>query len=141
MQLLAAPLLYCLPTACFHLPVTSPVQSCQADPLGEMQAWQAAILEALPALRPTSPPLLHHVSALIVQVSLGQERAVTLPRVRSQRASFRSPCAGVRAPAAQPASGRPRRAWVSLPVIATWRGGLCSREMVPLGAPALRPLW
>ncbi|KAL4458548.1 hypothetical protein ABPG75_013413 [Micractinium tetrahymenae] len=43
-------------------------ESCQADPLAEVADWQAAILGALPAVRPTSPPPLQHVSSIIVQL-------------------------------------------------------------------------
>ena len=49
--------------------ITCPVlQSCQADPLVELEAWQAGILGTLPASRPASPPPLAHVSAIIVQL-------------------------------------------------------------------------
>lgn len=44
------------------------LQACQADAVAEVEAWQASLLGALPAVRPTSPPPLQHVSALIVQV-------------------------------------------------------------------------
>lgn len=60
------------PSRLLCLPGPATAQSCQADPLGEMEAWQAAILGTLPAVRPNSPPPLQHVSALIVQVRVGQ---------------------------------------------------------------------
>lgn len=53
-------------------------QGCQADPLVEVQDWQAAILAALPAVRPTSPPPLEHVSALVVQVYAHRLRQLPL---------------------------------------------------------------
>lgn len=43
-------------------------QGSQADPLAEVAAWQAAILGALPAVRPASPPPLQHVCYIIVQL-------------------------------------------------------------------------
>ena len=62
----------CLP------PSLLPLQSCQADPLAELEAWQQAILTGLPAARPTSPPPLQHVSALIVQVYVHRLRQLPL---------------------------------------------------------------
>ena len=55
-----------------------PPQSCQADPLAEVADWQAGILAALPALRPTTPPPLQHVSALIVHVYAHHMRQLPL---------------------------------------------------------------
>ncbi|PRW59673.1 early endosome antigen 1 isoform X2 [Chlorella sorokiniana] len=53
-------------------------QCCQADPLGEVEAWRSAILGSLPAVRPTSPPPLQHVSSLIVQVYVHRLRSLPL---------------------------------------------------------------
>lgn len=66
------------------LPTRSPnlrihlLQCCQADPLGEVEAWRGAILGSLPAVRPTSPPPLQHVSSLIVQVYVHRLRSLPL---------------------------------------------------------------
>lgn len=54
------------------------LQGCQADPLAEQQDWQHGLLAALPAARPTSPPPLEHVSALIVQVYAHHVRQLPL---------------------------------------------------------------
>lgn len=53
-------------------------QGCQADPIVELEAWQRAVLGSLPAARPTSPPPLQHVSAIIVQLYAHRVRQLPL---------------------------------------------------------------
>lgn len=46
--------------------------------MAEIEAWQGGLLGTLPALRPTSPPPLQHVSALIAQVHAHRVRQLPL---------------------------------------------------------------
>lgn len=53
-------------------------QTAQVDPLAELELWQRSMLAAMPAARPTSPPPLQHVSALIVGVYAHRMRQLPL---------------------------------------------------------------
>ena len=59
-------------------PSPRPLQGCYADPIAELEAWQHSILDSLPASRPTSPPPLQHVSAIIVQLYAHRVRQLPL---------------------------------------------------------------